>query len=206
MTPLQALKKVKQARYFADFELDAKVGEDYKEELKIIETELKEKARQDRIVKFIQETIMFGAKLPEVKPINGTQTLTLNDITAAVSLEIQRKISNKKRELFRQWVLDTCFPKELKRLETLEEDFMSLTETNMELVQEQARNQKKLEALEIIKESVGLKMSVDEEIGCLYVPVVKRFQPLEECIVVVGFVKGKEKIDLLKEVLLGEKQ
>ena len=124
MTPLEALKKVKQARYFVDFELDAKVGEDYKEELKIIETELKEKARQDKVVKFIQEVIVFGAKIPEVKMINGTQTITLNDITAAVSLEIQRKISNKKRELFRQWVLDTCFPKELKALEIIKNNIV----------------------------------------------------------------------------------
>lgn len=121
MTPLQALKKVKQARYFVDFELDAKVGEDYKEELSIIETALKE-----------------------------------YDLL--------------KRSLNRNWV-------------------------------EVVNDDKKLKALEIIKESVGLKMSVDEEIGCLYVPITKCFQPLEKCIVVVGFVKGKEKIDLLKEEL-----
>lgn len=41
MTPLQALKKIKQARYFVDFELDVKVSEDYKKELNIIETALK---------------------------------------------------------------------------------------------------------------------------------------------------------------------
>ena len=41
MTPLQALKKIKQAKYFVDFELDAKVSEDYKKELDIIETALK---------------------------------------------------------------------------------------------------------------------------------------------------------------------
>ena len=41
MTPLQALKKIKKARYFVDFELDAKVSEDYKKELDIIETSLK---------------------------------------------------------------------------------------------------------------------------------------------------------------------
>ena len=61
---------------------------------------------------------------------------------------------------------------------------------------------KSLEALEIIKENVGLKISVDENVGCLYVPIVKTFEPLEENIVIVGFVQGQDKIDLLKEVLL----
>ena len=62
--------------------------------------------------------------------------------------------------------------------------------------------EKKLKALEVVKECVGLKMSVDEDIGCLYVPITKCFQPLEQNIVVVGYVKGKDKIDLLNEVLL----
>lgn len=175
------------------------VLEDALVELKENEKQLKEKARQDRIVKFIQETIIFGAKLPEVKPINGTQTFTLNDITAAVSLNIQRKISNKKRELFRQWVLDTCFPKELKRLETLEEDFMSLTETNMELVQEQARNQKKLEALEIIVEkdvNIGFLLKCNDiyEYNNMCIYVLRNG-------VWVKLLSHKE-YDLLKEVLV----
>ena len=39
-------------------------------------------------------------------------------------------------------------------------------------------------------------MSVDEDVGCLYVPINK------DKICIVGYVKGKDKIDLLKEVLL----
>ena len=50
------------------------------------------------------------------------------------------------------------------------------------------RNEKKLKVLEIIKENIGLKMSVDDNVGCLYVPIVKTFEPLEKNIVVVGFV------------------
>ena len=38
---LKALERIRKARYFVDYELDAKVGEDYKEELDIIETALK---------------------------------------------------------------------------------------------------------------------------------------------------------------------
>lgn len=160
MTPLQALKKIKQARYFVDFELDAKVGEDYKKELKIIETELKEKEQQDNVLKVLKEVIEFAVVLPEVKPTKDD----IFSVVSAVSINTQRFIENKERELFRQWVLETCFPKELKRLETLEEDFMSLTETNMELVQEQARNQKKLKALEIIKDK---RVNVADLVDCI---------------------------------------
>ena len=39
---LEALEKIKQARYFIDFELDVKVGEDYTKELDIIETALED--------------------------------------------------------------------------------------------------------------------------------------------------------------------
>ena len=62
--------------------------------------------------------------------------------------------------------------------------------------------QKKIKTLEIIKENIGLKISADEDIGCLYVPITKCFQPLGQNIVIVGYVKGNDKIDLLKEILL----
>jgi hypothetical protein len=120
MTPLEALKKVKQARYFADFELDAKVGEDYKEELKIIETELKEKEQQDNVLKVLKEVIEFATVLPEVKPTKDD----LFSVVSAVSISTQRAIENKERELFRQWVLDTCFPKELKALGTIKNNIV----------------------------------------------------------------------------------
>ena len=38
---------------------------------------------------------------------------------SAVSINIQRDIENRERELLRQWVLETCFPKELKALEII---------------------------------------------------------------------------------------
>ena len=88
----------------------------------------------------------------------------------------------------------------LKHLEVLEQELCFVK--TMEDLTIEAMKDKKLKALEIIKESVRLKMSVDEDIGCLYVPITKCFQPLEQNIVIVGYVKGKDKIDLLKEVLL----
>lgn len=49
LTPLQALEKIKQAHYFVDFELDAKVSEDYKKELGIIENALKDYEELDKV-------------------------------------------------------------------------------------------------------------------------------------------------------------
>ena len=34
---------------------------------------------------------------------------------------LQREIENKERALFREWVLKTCFPKELKALEAIKD-------------------------------------------------------------------------------------
>ena len=48
------------------------------------------------------------------------------------------------------------------------------------------------EILRIIRENLQLKMSVDEDLGCLYVPLHNKN------VCVVGYVEGKEKIDLLK--------
>lgn len=76
----------------------------------------------------------------------------------------------------------------LERLEQLEEDFMSLTEANMELVHEQAENQKKLKALEIIK-AIGV-INVYEDVGGKY--------HLETMVDNVGLTK--EEYKLLQEV------
>ena len=61
-------------------------------------------------------------------------------------------------------------------------------------------NDKEHKALEILKENIGLKISidedsVDEDTACLYIPLDNG----DICI--VGYVEGKDKIELLKEVL-----
>ena len=63
MTPLQALEKIKQARYFVDFELDAKVSEDYKKELDIIETALKDYKRRLALAKEYKDTDNVAKRL-----------------------------------------------------------------------------------------------------------------------------------------------
>ena len=47
---LEALERIKKAHYFVDFELDAKISEDYKEELDIIETALKNQKRKLNLI------------------------------------------------------------------------------------------------------------------------------------------------------------
>jgi len=89
----------------------------------------------------------------------------------------------------------------LKRLEKYEQQDDFLKDCQEYAFMPLEKKIKKLKALEIIKENIGLKMSVDEDIGCLYVPITKCFQPLEKNIVIVGYIQGKDKIDLLKEVL-----
>lgn len=41
MKPLEALERIKKANYFVDFELNVKVGKDYKDEINIVEKSLK---------------------------------------------------------------------------------------------------------------------------------------------------------------------
>lgn len=84
--------------------------------------------------------------------------------------------------------------KALERLETLEEDFMSLTETNMELVQKQVRNQKILNALEIIKNKrVDVELLMKTQNASDYNKYSKTSNPC--------FNLGQREFDFLKEIL-----
>lgn len=96
-----------------DYVLNGKQNKDYK----IIETALKRLEQQDDMLKILKEVIGFKIALPYIEPNidNGF------DIMSAVGINIQRSIENKERELLRQWVLETCFPKELKALEIIKE-------------------------------------------------------------------------------------
>lgn len=92
-----------------------------------------------------------------------------------------------------------CIKSALKDGEWYKKEWIKFEKAFMEENEEKIKLK---QTLEIIKENVGLKMSVDENVGCLYVPITKCFQPLEQNIVIVGYIEGKDKIDLLKEVLL----
>ena len=87
----------------------------YEKELDIIETALKEKETQDSILRTLKEIIKFSITLPYIGPNRDN----VFDIMSAVGINIQRDIENRERKLLRKWVLETCFPKELKALEII---------------------------------------------------------------------------------------
>ena len=84
-----------------------------------IETTLKEKEQQDSLLKILKEVIAFAQMLPRIEPNKDNGF----DMMSAIRINIQRDIENKERELLRKWVLDTCFPKELKALEIIKNHF-----------------------------------------------------------------------------------
>lgn len=83
----------------------------------IIETALKRLEQQDDVLKILKEVVEFKIALPYIKPCEDN----ISDIMSGVSINIQRCLENKERELLRQWILETCFPKELKALKIIKE-------------------------------------------------------------------------------------
>ena len=66
---LEALERIRKARYFVDFELNANVGEDYKEELDIIETALKENIELKKCIDLIGDIETNNKKLKALEII-----------------------------------------------------------------------------------------------------------------------------------------
>lgn len=89
----------------------------WKQDVSMIETALKEKEVQDSVIKTLRGVIVFGQTLPRIKPNKDNGF----DVMSTIEINIQRDIENRERELLRQWVLDTCFPKELKALQIIKE-------------------------------------------------------------------------------------
>lgn len=110
-TPLQALERIKS--HYKD-----KVCIDVLDDFDIIETALKEKEQQDGALKTLKEVIAFAKKLPDIKFDDDGN---IQGIFGAVGIKIQRQMENQERELFRKWVLETCFPKELKALKIIDD-------------------------------------------------------------------------------------
>jgi len=133
LTPLEALERLYRfndlpSRNIVAYLLEQENLPTYR---KIIETALKEKEQQDNVLKTLKEVIEFSQMLPHIEPNKDNGF----DIMSAVSINIQRDIENKERELLRKWVLDTCFPKELKVLEIIKKReclFKGLSETTQE--------------------------------------------------------------------------
>lgn len=113
---LEALDRICEHLDLDDAYFYSKNGE--KADYKIIKTALKEKEQQDEIIKIIKEIISFKASEPEFEMDEDD---SVRSIIGRVYLELKRAITNNERELFRNWVLETCFPKELKVLKIIEE-------------------------------------------------------------------------------------
>lgn len=94
------------------------LGNSHKKEFSLLETALKEKEQQDQIIKTIKEIISFKASEPEFEV---DEDGSVRSIFGRVYLELKRAIGNNERELFRNWVLETCFPKEFKALEIIKD-------------------------------------------------------------------------------------
>lgn len=84
--------------------------------LKVIETALKDYEKQDNLIKIIKETIEFGIKDNKVEE-NENGDLTLS---GRIGIILRKELAEKERTLFRDWILETCFPKELKALKIIE--------------------------------------------------------------------------------------
>ena len=108
LEPLEALDRIK--RFYPNWRLTNREG------FNLIETTLKEKEQQDNVIKILKEVVGSAKMLPYIKTDeNGF------NIISTIEINLQRSIENKKREVLRQWVLETCFPKELKALEIIKE-------------------------------------------------------------------------------------
>ena len=117
LTPLEALKRL--AGDHRVCYLEEKIS-DVNTDYDIIATALKDYEEQNKTVNLIKDVIQFGRTLPEIKPNDKNGF----DILQKVGLRVQRDIENEERKQFRDWVLKTCFPKELvdyeKKLKVLE--------------------------------------------------------------------------------------
>lgn len=112
LTPLEALC------YLDDIAHGRKMKYDPHELKLLIESALKEKEHQDGVLKTLKEVIKFEKKLPHIEPNKDNH---FDKIVSVVTINIQRDTENKERELLRKWVLQTCFPKELKALDLIKE-------------------------------------------------------------------------------------
>ena len=100
MTPLQALKKIKQARYFVDFELDAKVSEDYKKELDIIETALKDYEKKTKLAKEYKDVNNVAKRLKALEIIKEKPVVALVDYKYTYE-EWLELVDEREKDLFR---------------------------------------------------------------------------------------------------------
>ena len=104
----RALKNIKKYYPF-------KTGELEYQNIDIIETALKNYEKQDNLIKIIKETIEFGIKDNKVEVSEKGDA----SLSGTIGLILRKELDKKERILFRDWILETCFPRELKALEII---------------------------------------------------------------------------------------
>lgn len=138
---LEALQEVRQQltyyKEYAKEKLPTKaeqIDASCEEELNLIKTTIKEKKQQDQIINTIKEIIRFNAPEPEFEV---DEDGSLRSIFGRVYLELKREITNNERELFRNWILETCFPKEFKALQIIKDKNVNVRAFKKVLLMEQ---------------------------------------------------------------------
>ena len=140
---LEALQEVRQQltyyKEYAKEKLPTKaeqIDASCEEELNLIKTTIKEKEQQDQIINTIKEIISFKAQEPEFEM---DEDGSVRSMFGRVYLELKREITNNERELFRNWILETCFPKELKALEIIIEHRINIDDL-LEIIESEGKN------------------------------------------------------------------
>lgn len=82
-----------------------------------IEKELEEKVKQDIIINAIKEVIEFNIYEPKFE-----KTEECLSFTQQIVWKQRRELTKKELETYRSFILNQCFPKELKALEIIKTD------------------------------------------------------------------------------------
>ena len=116
----------KELEAFVRLEQNSKRYKGRKEDLDTIFTTLKNYEKQDNLIKIIKETIEFGIKDNKVEVSEKGDV----SLSGTIGLILKKELDKKERILFRDWILETCFPRELKALEIIKKKFVSLEDLN----------------------------------------------------------------------------
>jgi len=107
----------KELEAFVRLEQNSKRYKGRKEDLDTIFTTLKNYEKQDNLIKIIKETIEFGIKDNKVEVSEKGDV----SLSGTIGLILRKELDKKERILFRDWILEACFPRELKALKIIEE-------------------------------------------------------------------------------------
>ena len=114
---LEAFNELKEGHWFDFANTYFSLNPKLKMDLIIIEKALKDYEKQDNIINIIKEIIEFNIQEPKIEVKENGEISLLSKI----GMSLRKELNEKERELFREWILKECFPKELKTLEIVKE-------------------------------------------------------------------------------------